>query len=248
MAQPFPPASPPPPNPQQPAFAPSPAGSPFQPGAFQAPPPPPAKSGGCFKGCCIVAVILGVLGVIGVVVIGMKWKQMYAAMIRKTVVDQSDLTPDEKKETEEIFEKALDAMTGPKAGDQKFAEQFQRAMNDLQAAAQDQKIEGRELRPVFARMKQALKDAGYTFSTNLFPMVSWKVTVTAFDEERKAEVVKVLGQKMSLPEAAAASILAKLPAEVLTGVTEPEAQDFLRKLEEAGCDATMEPLGAEAPK
>ncbi len=250
MAQPFPPVPPPQPpqNPPQGAFAPSPAGSPFQPGAYQAPPPPPQKSGGCFKGCCIIAVILGVIGVVGLVIVGLKWKQMYAWGLAKGVVDQSDLTPPEKAEAREIFEKTLDAMTGAKAGDQKFADQFTKAMNDLQAASQDNKIEGRELRPVFARLKQALKEAGYSFPSNLFPMVDWKVTITACDDAKKAAVVQALMKRLNLPESVASSMLNKLPADVLSGVSEIEAQDFLKTLEKAGADATMQPVALEAPK
>ncbi len=250
MVQPFPPVPPPQPpqNTPQGAFAPSPAGTPFQPGAYQAPPPPPQKSGGCFKGCCIIAVILGVIGVVGVVIVGLKWKQMYAWGLAKGVVDQSDLTPDEKAEARDLFEKTLDAVTGAKAGDQKFADQFAKAMTDLQTASADNKIEGRELRPVFARLKQALKEAGYSFPSNLFPMVDWKVTVMGFDESRKAELIKILKEKVKVEDADLESKLGRLPAVVLTGVNEVEAQEFMRKLQAAGCDVTIQPVAVEAPK
>ncbi|MCE9581689.1 MAG: ribosomal protein L7/L12 [Planctomycetes bacterium] len=256
MASPFPPAvPPPPPNSGGPAFA-QPAGSmPFQPGAFQAP-PPAQKSGGCFKGCCIAGVIVGLLGVGGLVFLGLTWKKILMKQLSVAVIDPSDLTPDEKVEARSLLEKYFELATGSKAGDQTFAEGFQKNFNDLGQSANGGKPKASSLRPIFGRIKKVLGDNGHPYPSTLFPFIpdvdkgsstgNWNVVVSKFDEARRKEVVQAIMRKDKVTEMVADSMLKSSPAIVLNGVSKADAEEFRQALEALGCDAEVAPEKAEA--
>lgn len=256
MVDPFPPAAPPPPpqpppppsqNPPQAVFAPSPGASPFQPGSFQAPPPLPQKSGGCFKGCCIIAVILGVLGAIGIGIVALKWKSMMTWMICKQTIDPSDLTPDEKVEARQLIQAYLDIAYGPKIGDPRYMQDFQKNVNEMQMAAMDGKVEAKEIRPPLIRIKTLVKAEGRSFPSALFQATSWTVRIEKFEESRRAEIRAAIRKKLSVNDAIADSMLRDVPSDVLVGVPEDEASKFAKDLESAGCTVVVVPSQAEAP-
>jgi len=251
MVDPFPPASPQPPpppqNPPQAVFAPSPGASPFQPGSFQAPPPAPQKSGGCFKGCCIVAIILGVLGAIGAGVVAMKWKGMLSWSLVKQCVDPSDLTADEKKEAAQLMDAYVEICYGAKLGDPRAMSDFQKNTSEMQMAAMDGKVEAHEIRPALIRIKTFVKAEGKSFTSALFQATAWIVQIEKFDEGRRSEAMATILKKLRVTEAVADSMLRKMPSDVLQGVPEDEARKFAAELELSGCTVLVIPAPAEAP-
>ncbi|MEK7465804.1 MAG: hypothetical protein AAB074_00190 [Planctomycetota bacterium] len=207
----------------------------------------PQKSGGCFKGCCIIAVILGVVGAIGVGVVALKWKGMLAWSITKQCIDPSDLTADEKTEARQLIDAYIEVTYGPKIGDPVYMQEFQKNISEMQMAAMDGKVEAREIRPSLIRIKSLVKAEGKAFPSALFQASFWTVRIEGFDESRRAEARAVIRKKLPT-DAIADSMLNNLPNDVLEGVPEDEARKFQRELESAGCSVVVVPTqGAEAP-
>jgi hypothetical protein len=218
---------------------------------YSAPPPPPQKSDGCFKGCCIVAAILGVLGVIGAVVLGLTWKKWTIGLVAAGTIDQCpDLSPDEKKEARDLLQKGFDAVTGEKSADQKFVQDFMEEFNRLGQVGQDGRVEGKEIRPIMGRIKKLLRDAGYgsQFPSSLFPYMppasggailtgDWEVVVTKVTDLDAA--AKVLAEELHISETTARASFVQLPATVATKLSESAAGDLAAALQEAGCGTEL---------
>lgn len=253
MVDPFPPASPPPPppppppNPGQPVFAaPSPAGAtPFQPGPYLAP-PPPQQSSGCFKGCCIGGVIVGVIGIVCVIGLATNYKKLIAWSLIKTSVEPSDMRQDEKDEASQILRAYVNLVFGPKASDARYLTEYNRNQADLQAAAGDGKVEAREVRPVIARIKKLLKDEGQSWPSALFSMGKYGVRVLGMDEARRAEIIELVASKLNITPEVAGGILKQTPAVVSSGLLEGEAESLGRELEAAGCKVEIFPIAESA--
>jgi len=262
--------APQPPDPQKPSpfgqpggfSGPSPAGGPFAqgPGPFAAPPagyapPPQPKSNGCLKGCCIVAVILGVLGVIGMVVFGLNFKRFMSYGLKQATIEQcADLTPDERKEAGELMDAYVKLTFGDKSADQKWLNDFNQNINEMSQSGQDGKIEARELRRPLGRIKKALQGAGQSWPSTLFPEVSeaeaggvpegnYGVTVLSVPADAREKAVGILAARTFRPREDVEADLKKLPAVVIRGCSQDYALATEALLTKAGCRVSVEEDG-----
>ncbi|MBI2921448.1 MAG: hypothetical protein HYY18_10235 [Planctomycetes bacterium] len=210
----------------------------------QMPPQAPAKSGGCFKGCCIAAVILAVLGVIGMVIIGTQWKKWMGSLAIEGIIKPSDMTEAEKKEASDMIPMYIEALEKSKV----TQAQFQEIMESLDRAGKDQKYEAKELRPIFGKMKAQLKAAGYSLPSELFPPIAeirseaegkWQVVVRSVPKGKVSESAAAIAQAMKVPESGAKAMLKDLPSTVMEGVTKGSADALAAKLRAEGCEVDV---------
>jgi hypothetical protein len=178
----------------------------------------------------------------------LNFKKLISWSLVKQGVDPSDLAPDEKAEAKQLIEAYVDIVYGSKFGDPAATADLQKTQAEIMAAAGDGKVEAKEVRPVFIRMKTFVKKEGRSFPSSLFTITSWNVRIVGFDSARRKEareaVAKALG---SGGEEGANFILSRLPQDVVSGVPEVEANRIMKALMEAGCDVVILPAEAEAP-